>query len=187
MGDSDQDKADNLSASEGSRNEMSRSRPLSAGSGASKRRRSSSSNSESSSSDSSGGEVKRRRRGESDIDFHDLVNKVNLLTSVLLQTPSLQSSVNVPCSKTLPAPNATRELALGPNPDFCLQRPIVADNTTVVEPRHLSLSHISTALKAPLVPPADPVHLRRLEVLQKFGDPAWKDFRYTESLTAHNA
>lgn len=169
--------------------------------GAAKRRRS-----RLQSSDSSDYEVKRRRPGESVFDYDNLVNKINVLTNVLLQNmvlpspaPQITSDLNTlsalrndTSAAVVPpaSPEIAREPAPGPTSsalDFCLQRPAPAIVTGPVEPRLLNLSHVTTSLKDPKVSRADPEHLRRLDTLQKFGDPSWKDVRYTDALKLHIA
>lgn len=151
-------------------------------------------------SDSSDREVKRRRSGESVLDYNNLVNKINVLTNVLLQNMILPSSdLNTLSalrndSSVVVEPQALQERAREPTPgptssalDFSLQRPAPAVTTSPVEPRLLNLGLVTTSLKDPKVPGANPEHLKRLETLQKFGNSSWKDVRYTEALKIHNA
>ncbi|KAJ2948940.1 hypothetical protein O0L34_g5875 [Tuta absoluta] len=149
-------------------------------------------------------EVKRMRRGESDSDYNVLLNKIDILTNVLLQNvilPSPASQITINSSKPLPASNSetygpTSVAGAGCDPvqgptssalEFSLQRPGPAVASGPGEPRRLNLSQVSTSLKDPKVPRADSGHLKLLETLQKFGDPSWKDVRYAEALKIHNA
>lgn len=153
-------------------------------------------------------EVKRRRLGESNSDIQNLMDKMNILTNVLLQNVVLPSQPisnennieNTASPTAFSASEGTRSTTLpatmGPAPepvpgpsglttsDFQLQRPEMSSGG---EPRLLSLGLVNTFLKDPKVPPAHPEHLKRLEFLQKFGDPSWKDVRYTDSLKIHCA
>ncbi|VVC95300.1 unnamed protein product [Leptidea sinapis] len=107
------------------------------------------------------------------------------------------SHYNIPISNTTirseTTENLVQEQLLAPGPapqgppDFYLQRPGAAANPHPVESRLLKLGHVGTSLKDPKVPRANPDNLKRLELLQKFGDSSWKDVRYTDALKLHNA
>lgn len=164
---------------------------------ASKRRRSSSGRS--SSSDTSKVEVKRSKRSEYNCDYQALMNKVSVLTDALIQNMVLPTPQIIERASSVPVPTtfnvmhgSAEETARQPDSfnepsfEFHLLRPI-ANTSAAPEPRLLNLSHVTTSLKEPKVPHADPEHLKRLQILQKFGDSSWKDVRYTEALKIHNA
>ncbi|XP_059059617.1 uncharacterized protein LOC131852893 [Achroia grisella] len=174
------------------------------GSGGTRRRHTCSSDSASASSDSSDHQVKRKRQGESDFDIQNLMYRVNALTNILLQNsclPSFQTEEiqNMPSNCTAahtvainaPAAASTDTIRDPPSrpttmvsSDFSLRRPTAAVPN---ETRLLNLGQVNTTSKDPKVPRADPEHLKRLELLQKFGDPSWKEVRYTDALKIHCA
>jgi hypothetical protein len=191
---------------------VSRVRLSSDGSGAPKRRRlqSSSTSSVTSAGDSSDvDEVKRSGPGESDFNFQELLSKVNILTSVLLQNVILPSSLSQkveastrndhlsgpalitqtafsePVQNSAPSPKQIPSVSAFSN--FPLHHPAATMGPSTVEPRLLSLRAVDTSLKDPRTPRAIPEHLKRVEALQRFSDPSWKDVRYADALKLHCA
>ncbi|KAI5645625.1 hypothetical protein NE865_02292 [Phthorimaea operculella] len=122
---------------------------------------------------------------------------MDVLTNVLLQNvilPSPVSQVTINSSEPSETIDLTALAGRDPKPgptgsalEMSLQRPVPAVTSNPAEPRLLNLGLVNTSLKDPKVLAADPGHLKLLESLQKFGEPSWKDVRYTDALKAHNA
>ncbi|CAH0713757.1 unnamed protein product, partial [Brenthis ino] len=91
----------------------------------------------------------------------------------------VQSS-GLPVSEPTPGPSTSYL-------NFNITRPAAVHECFVNNIPRLNLGVVNTSFKEPKVPKANPEHLHRLEVLQRFGDIAWKDVRYNDVLKIHNA
>lgn len=178
-----------------SENEVADGTPPSAG--ASRKRRaqttSDSSSAESSSSeDDTNRKVKRKRGKMHNSNFDALMTQMSMISNMMMhnvyysqwnsnvasQWPiggQLPASAQIPLNSNVPQTSVS---------DCFLNRPAAA---IANPPRKLELDSVNTSVKDPKVPRADPNRLKQLERLQKFGDPYWKDIRYTEALKVHCA
>lgn len=124
-----------------------------------------------SSNTSSEPKVKRNKQGTLDIEhFNSLLNQMNVLTNLLTNT------------NTVP-PTKISELPESDLKESFLQRPAAIIENNLL----LNIGTVNTLIKDPKVPSSDPSRVKRLEELQKFDSPNWKEVRYSEVLKIHCA